>query len=55
MKLLGRPLNAEEATEVTRFARRIAALIALQPALADNYQRVKAATYSWGDTQGQGT
>jgi hypothetical protein len=45
--LLGRPLTAEEATEVTNMARRLTALRLLQPALDANDQRVKAATYSW--------
>ena len=44
--LLGRPLTPDEAREVTHMARRIAALILLQPALDRNYQRVKAATAS---------
>jgi hypothetical protein len=42
--LLGRPLTPDEAREVTHTARRIAALILLQPELDQNYQAVKAAT-----------
>jgi hypothetical protein len=42
--LLGRPLTPDEAREVTHMARRIAALILLQPELDKNYQVVKAAT-----------
>jgi hypothetical protein len=42
--LLGRPLTPDEAREVTHMARRIAALILLQPELDKNYQAVKAAT-----------
>ena len=42
--LLGRPLTPDEAREVTHMARRIAALILLQPELDQNYQAVKAAT-----------
>jgi hypothetical protein len=45
--LLGRGLTLEEMTEVTHMARRIAALLLLQPALDRNYQAVKAATYPW--------
>jgi hypothetical protein len=45
--LLGRPLTPDEAREVTHMARRIAALILLQPELDKNYQAVKAATVVW--------
>ncbi len=45
--LLGRALTPDEAREVTHMARRIAALILLQPELDANYQRVKAATFAW--------
>jgi hypothetical protein len=44
--VLGRDLTVEEAREVTGMARRIAALIALQPALDENYRRVKENTVS---------
>jgi predicted helicase len=46
-ELLGRALTPDEAREVTHMARRIAALILLQPELDKNYQRVKAATFDW--------
>ncbi len=39
-KVLGRPLGTEEARYVTEMARRIAAIILLQPALDDNYRHV---------------
>ena len=39
---LGRGLRIEEVTEVTQMARRIAALLLLQPLLDENYRRVKA-------------
>ena len=42
--LLGRPLTPDEAREVTHMARRIAALILLQPALDQNYETVKSAS-----------
>jgi hypothetical protein len=45
--LLGRPLTTDEAREVTHMARRLAALILLQPDLDANYQCVKAASYDW--------
>jgi hypothetical protein len=47
LELLGRPLRAEEAREVTNMARRIAAILLMQPALDANYQAVKAAAYPW--------
>jgi hypothetical protein len=43
-ELLGRALMPDEAREVTHMARRIAALILLQPELDKNYQSVKSAT-----------
>ncbi len=42
--LLGRALTPDEAREVTHMARRIAALILMQPELDKNYQAVKTAT-----------
>ena len=45
--LLGRPLTADEAREVTHMARRLAALILLWPKLDTHYQSVKAASYDW--------
>ena len=45
--LLGRSLTTDEAREVTHTARRLAALLLLQPELDANYQRVKTACYSW--------
>lgn len=47
LELLGRPLTPEEAREVMNMARRIAAIVLLEPALDANYQGVKNATYSW--------
>ena len=43
-ELLGRALTPDEAREVTQMARRIAALILLQPELDKNYQTVKASS-----------
>lgn len=45
--ILGRGLKLEEAEYVTEMARRIAALILLQPELDANYQAVKADTWPW--------
>jgi hypothetical protein len=45
--LLGRDLSPEEARYVTEMARRIAAILLLEPALDDNYERVKTETYVW--------
>src|ERR1039458_2116544 len=46
-KLLGRALTKEEVRYVQEMARRIAAIILLEPALDANYQSVKAHTFSW--------
>ena len=46
-KILGRAIKPEEAREVMNMARRIAAILLLQPTLDDHYQKVKAATYDW--------
>ncbi len=45
--ILGRPLKPDEAREVMNTARRIAAIILLQPKLDDNYRKVKAAAFGW--------
>jgi hypothetical protein len=45
--LLGRDLKADEARYVTEMARRIAALLLLEPALDENYAAAKAETYEW--------
>ena len=45
--LLGRDLKVEEVREVMRMARRIAAILLLQPQLDANYLAVKADTYVW--------
>jgi len=45
--LLGRPLTMEEVREVTSMARRLAAIVLMEPALNANYQDVKASCYSW--------
>ena len=47
LALLGRALTPEEAREVSHVARRIAALILLEPELDANYLRVKAKTFDW--------
>jgi len=45
--LLGRSLTPEEVRYVTEIVRRLAALVALQPSLDDNYRKVIKSTYSW--------
>jgi hypothetical protein len=47
---LKRALTPDEAREGRDTARRIAALLLLEPALDENYHRVKAATYSLSQT-----
>ncbi len=46
-ELLGRALTVEEAREVTNMARRIAAILLLEPALDENYRAIKSSTYTW--------
>lgn len=46
-ELLGRALTPDEAREVTHMARRIAALIALQPTLDANYNAIKSTAFAW--------
>jgi hypothetical protein len=47
LELLGRPLTPDEAREVMNMARRIAAIVLLEPKLDANYTSVKASTYPW--------
>jgi len=49
--LLGRPLTPDEAREVRDMARRIAAILLLQPQLGANYIAVKDNTYPWTDSR----
>ena len=46
-KVLGRAIKPEEAREFMNIARRLTAIVLMQPALDENYRRVKAATYVW--------
>lgn len=46
-KLLGRALTREEVRELTNTARRISALVLLEPVLDTNYQAVTQSTYLW--------
>ena len=50
--LLGRDLRPDEARYVTEMTRRIAAILLLEPALDENYERVKADTYPWPFSSG---
>ena len=45
--LLGRPLRTEEVREVTDSARRIAAILLIEPALDASYRAVSHDTYAW--------
>ncbi len=45
--LLGRPLQPEEVREVTDMARRLGALLLLEPELDANYEAVKRSSYQW--------
>jgi hypothetical protein len=45
--LLGRPLTRDEARGVTNIARRLAAIILMEPAMNANYQAVKNSCYAW--------
>lgn len=45
--LLGRPLKAPEVQEVTNMARRIGAILLLEPELDANYEAVKRSPYQW--------
>ncbi|QUV86130.1 type ISP restriction/modification enzyme [Chloracidobacterium aggregatum] len=45
--ILGRTLRPEEAREVTNMARRITAIILLQPRLDANYRNIAPAAFSW--------
>jgi len=49
-KVLGRSLTVDEVREVTNMARRIAAILLLEPALDENYQQIKSSTYDWNQT-----
>jgi hypothetical protein len=46
-KLLGRPLSKDEVRYVQEMARRIAAILLLEPALDANYRAVKQHAYPW--------
>jgi hypothetical protein len=46
-ELLGRSVTPDEAREVMNIARRIGAILLLEPALDANYEAVKRSTYAW--------
>ncbi len=46
-ELLMRSLTKDEVREVTNMARRIAAILLLEPALDKNYSIIKQSTYAW--------
>jgi len=45
--LLGRALTTDEVRYVQEMARRIAAILLLEPALDANYESIKQHTYRW--------
>jgi hypothetical protein len=45
--ILGRGLTSDEAREVTNMARRISAILLLEPSLDENYAQVKQSSYTW--------
>ena len=45
--LLGRSLTPDEAREAMNMARRLAAIVLMEPSLNDNYKKVKQLTYPW--------
>jgi hypothetical protein len=47
--LLGRPLTPDEVEEVTHMARRLAAIVLMEPALNKNYFHSKEAAFPWQD------
>ncbi len=51
--ILGRPLKHEEVMEVTNMARRIAAILLMQPELDANYEAVKKDAYDWQAAKGK--
>lgn len=52
-QLLGRALTVEEAREVTNMARRIAAILLLEPTLDENYRAIKSSTYAWPSSENE--
>lgn len=50
-ELLGRALTTEEAREVTNMARRVAAILLLEPSLDANYRAVREDAYAWPGKQ----
>ncbi len=51
-ELLGRALTLDEVTEVKQMARRIAAILLLEPKLDANYEAVTRSTYRWPSSEG---
>ena len=50
LRVLGSPLAMAEIMEVTAMARRLAALVLLQPKLDENYRTASAATWAFGES-----
>lgn len=49
-EILGRALKMDEARAVTDIARRIAAILLMEPELDANYEAIKNSTYPWNST-----
>jgi hypothetical protein len=45
--VLGRSLIPDEVREVTHMARRLAAIVLMEPTLIENYFKVKNSAYPW--------
>jgi hypothetical protein len=45
--LLGRPLTRDEVGEITHMARRLAAIVLMEPALNANFQGIKQKSSFW--------
>ena len=52
-RMLGRGISIDETVEVRDMARRLGAIILLEPQLDENYQRVKKEVYKWVENEGR--
>lgn len=53
LELLGRALTPDEVREFRDIARRIVAILLLEPHLNRNYEAIKRGVYSWSNAKGQ--
>jgi hypothetical protein len=54
-KVLGRGLSLDEIGEVRDIARRVAAILLMEPSLDANYQAVKSSTHKWTSPENAAT